>query len=134
MATFDHSNRDLSVVSRPRQVRVAYLIDPAFTPFELLDAIFSTCSRVWGGRLSPIIPVIEGEISSAYWQLLRTVDPDWIYSYTSVPEVLMNRLISEIAPLRLKRHSDNLLKGEKPHYRPSISDQLVRVHDGFRIT
>ena len=69
MAASDHDNRVLSLISRTRQVRVAYLIDPAFTPFEMLDAIFSTCSHVWGGRLSPIIPVIDGEISSAYWRV-----------------------------------------------------------------
>jgi predicted RNA-binding Zn-ribbon protein involved in translation (DUF1610 family) len=104
------------------------LIDPETASLDLLDAIMSTCSDVWGGRLSPIVPVIKGEISPPYWQLLRSVDPDWIYSYTSVPQGLVDRLASEIAPIKLAKHSDHLLKGQHPHYSPSISDQLVRVH------
>ncbi len=87
----------------------------------------STCSAVWGGRLSPIVPVIKGEISAAYWQILRRVDPDWIYSYTSVPQALIDRLALEISPIQFTKHSDDLLQGEWPHYAPSISDQLVRV-------
>lgn len=129
MAASEHENRHLGVISRPRQVRVAYLIDPAATPLELLDAIFSACSHVWGGRLSPIVPVIDGEISASYWKLLQTVDPDWIYSYTSVPQALMDRLMSEIAPLHLTRHNEQFLKGERPHYEPSISHDLIRVHE-----
>ena len=88
----------------------------------------STCSHVWGGRLSPIVPVIKGEISPSYWKILQSVDPDWIYSYTRVPQALIDRLASEIAPVQLLKHSDHLLQGEHPHYAPSISDQLVRVH------
>jgi hypothetical protein len=124
----DRKNRDVTVLTRPRQVRVAYLIDPETSSLDLLDAIMSTCSHVWGGRLSPIVPVIKGEISPAYWKILRSVDPDWIYSYTPVPQPLIDGLASEIAPIKLVKHSDHLLQGEHPHYAPSISDELVRVH------
>lgn len=129
MVTSDRENSHLAVVSRPRQVRVAYLIDPDTASFDLLDAIFSTCSYVWGGRLSPIIPVIGGVISPAYWRLLEKVDPDWVYSYTLVSQETMDRLIRDIAPLHLKKHSDHLLQGDKPYYRPSIADELIRVHE-----
>jgi hypothetical protein len=128
MAASDRENRHLTVLTRPRQIRVAYLIDPETTPLALLDAIMSTCSHVWGGRLSPIVPVLDGEISSAYWQLLRLVDPDWIYSYTSVPQQLIDRIVSEIGPIKLKKHSAHLLQGERPQYSPSISHELVRIH------
>jgi hypothetical protein len=90
MSASDHKNRHLTVLTRPRQVRVAYLIDPQTSSFDLLDAIMSTCSHVWGGRLLPIVPVIDGKISPAYWQMLRSVDPDWIYSYTAVPQALID--------------------------------------------
>jgi hypothetical protein len=128
MSASDRKNRHLTVVTRPRQVRVAYLIDPETSSFDLLDAIMSTCSRVWGGRLSPIVPVIKGEISPAYRKILLNFDPDWIYSYTRVPQTLIDGLVSEIGPIQLAKHSDSLLQGEHPHYIPSISDQLVRVH------
>lgn len=128
MSMPEREKQHLGVVTRPRQVRVAYLIDPETTSWELLDAIMSTCSRVWGGRLSPIIPVVNGEISASYWQLLRSVDPDWIYSYTSVPQAVIDALSSKTSPIQLTKHSDHLLQGEHPHYHPSISDNLVRVH------
>jgi hypothetical protein len=121
-------DRHVTVLTRPRPVRVAYLIDPETSSFDLLDAIMSTCSHVWGGRLSPIVPVIKGKISPAYWRILRRVDPDWIYSYTPVPQALVDGLATEIAPIQLAKHSDHLLQGQHPHYSPSISDQLVRVH------
>jgi hypothetical protein len=98
MSASDRKNRHLTVLTRPHHVRVAYLIDPEASSFDLLDAITSTCSHVWGGRLSPIIPVIKGEISPAYWQLLRNVDPDRIYSYTPVTQAVIDGLASEIGP------------------------------------
>jgi hypothetical protein len=107
---------------------VAYLIDPSATPLELLDAIFSACSGFWGGRLSPIIPVIDGKISSAYWQLLLVVDPDRIYSYTDLPQALLDKLMKEIDPLQIQRHSAHLVEGDHPHYHPSHNYELVRVH------
>jgi hypothetical protein len=128
MSASDRENRHLTIVTRPRQVRVAYLIDPEASSLDLLDAIMSTCSRAWGGRLSPIVPVIKGEISPAYWEILRSADPDWIYSYTSVPQALIDGLASEIAPIQFTKHSDHLLQGERPYYSPSISHELVRVH------
>jgi hypothetical protein len=128
MSTSDRENRHLTIVTRPRQIRVAYLIDPETSSMDLLDEIILTCSRVWGGRLSPIVPVIKGEISPQYWQILRNTDPDWIYSYISVPQALIDSLASEISPVRFTKHSDHLLKGDHPHYAPSIFHELIRVH------
>jgi hypothetical protein len=120
--------RQLGVVSRPRHVRVAYLIEPSATPIELLDAVFSACSGFWGGRLSPIIPVIDGKISPAYWQLLRVVDPDRMYSYTDLPQALLDKLMKEIGPLQIERHGAHLVEGGHPHYHPSHNYELVRVN------
>src|ERR1051326_3306777 len=133
MSASERENRHLGVVTRPRQVRVAYLINPETSSWELLDAIMSTCSRVWGGRLSPIVPVVKGEIPAAYRQLLQSVDPDWIYSYTSLSQAVMDDLSSRISPIQLTKHSDHLLQGEHPYYHPSISDDLVRVHGLLRL-
>src|SRR5690349_14057831 len=114
MGSSDRESRYVSIVTRPRQVRVAYLIDPQASSLELLDAITSTCSRAWGGRLSPIIPIVGDEIPDDYWQVLRAADPDWIYSYVSIPQTIVDRLSSEIAPIQFTKHSDHLLQGERP--------------------
>src|SRR5215469_11816810 len=95
------SNQQLTVMVRPRQARVAYLIDPATTSLELLDTLFSVSTGFWGGRLFPIIPVINGVIPPGYWSLLRRIDPDWIYSYTVLPQEIVDQLLREISPLAM---------------------------------
>ena len=122
------ANQHLTIQVRPRQTRVAYLIDPSATPLDLLDTLFSASLGFWGGRLFPIIPVTNGMISDGYWSLLRRVDPDWIYSYTTVPQQTVDRLLKEINPLAIERHSDHLLQGDHPHYAPGLEHRLVRVH------
>jgi hypothetical protein len=104
------------------------LIDPAATPTEILDALFSASTGFWGGRLFPIIPIIDGTISSGYWGLLRMVDPDWIYSYTTLPQETVDQLLKEINPLAMERHAEYLLRGEHPHYFPGLQHRLTRVH------
>lgn len=121
-------SQQLTVSARPRQTRVAYLIDPASTPPELLNALFSASMSFWGGRLFPIIPVIGGVISGEYWSLLRRIDPDWIYSYTILPQTTVDQLLTEVSPLAIERHSDHLLTGCHPHYSPNLDHRLVKVH------
>jgi hypothetical protein len=128
MSEEDYQRRHLTVVTRPRQIRVAYLIDPASASLDLLDDLFSACSKVWGGRLFPIVPVIDGTISQSHWRLLQTVDPDLIYSYTALPQALVDRLVSEINPISMDRHSPHLMQQEPPYYAPSCLHGLVRVN------
>lgn len=122
-----NGNQHLTVEVRPRQTRVAYLIDPATTSLALLDALFSASTGFWGGRLFPIIPVVDGVISPSYWSLLRKADPDWIYSYTRLPQETVDRLLREINPLAMERHADHLLQGEHPHFFPGLQHRLVRA-------
>jgi hypothetical protein len=68
-------NRQLTVSVRPRQTRIAYLINIANTPIELLNVLFSASMSFWGGRLFPIIPVIDGVISAEYWSLSAELTP-----------------------------------------------------------
>ena len=128
MSDEEYRSRHLTVVTRPRQMRVAYLVDPASTPQDMLDALFAACAGSWGGRLFPIVPVIDGTISPGYWGLLRTVDPDSIYSYTTLPQALVDRLLSEINPLMMERHAPHLLQGDHPDYAPSHHDRLIPVN------
>lgn len=121
------TNQHLTVLVRPRQTRAAYLIDPSATTPDLLDALFSSCMGKWGGRLFPIVPVIDGSISPAYWNLLRMVDPDLIYSYTTLPQETVDKLIREINPLAMERHAAHLTRGDHPYYLPSPHHELVRV-------
>jgi hypothetical protein len=128
MSDEEYKSRHLTVVSRPRQMRVAYLVDPASTSLDMLDALFAACANTWGGRLFPIVPVIDGTISPGYWSLLRTVDPDSIYSYATLPQTLVDRLLSEINPLVMEGHPPHLMQGEHPCHAPSHHNRLIRVN------
>jgi hypothetical protein len=124
----NRDKRHLTVSVRPRQTRVAYLIDPTNTPVELLTVLFSSSMSYWGGRLFPIVPVVDGVISAEYWSLLRRIDPDWIYSYTALPQTTVDQLLKQLNPLAVERHSDHLLTGNHPHYFPSLDHRLVKIH------
>jgi hypothetical protein len=127
MAQGNDERQFLNVATRPRQFRVAFLIDPSESCIGLLDALFSYSSSVWGGRLFPIIPVVNGEITPSYWNLLLTYDPDSIYTYTALPQTLVDRIEFEIDPIRIERHPSYLTQGEQPHFSPSNLDHLVPV-------
>jgi hypothetical protein len=127
MAEENVERQFLNVALRPRQFRVAFLINPSGTSLALIDAIFGFATGVWGGRLFPIIPVINGDISPAYWNLLLTYDPDSIYTYTALPQALIDRIESEIDPLRIERHPEYLLQGDHPHFSPHHLDHFVPV-------
>ena len=125
----DNSERQfLNVATRPRECRVAFMIDPAKTPIELLDSIFEASTGVWGGRLFPIIPVIGGEIPPQHWQLLKAYDPDLIYTYASLPQYIADRIQVEIDPLGIHQHPPYLLDGEQPHFAPPALDYLIPVN------
>ena len=125
----DNSERQfLNVATRPRECRVAFMIDPAKTPIELLDSIFEASTGIWGGRLFPIIPVIGGEIPPQHWQLLKAYDPDQIYTYAPLPQYIADRIQVEIDPLGIHQHPPYLLDGEQPHFAPSALDDLIPVN------
>jgi hypothetical protein len=125
----DNSERQfLNVATRPRECRVAFMIDPAETRIELLDSIFEASTGVWGGRLFPIIPVIGGEIPSQHWQLLKAYDPDLVYTYAPLPQYIVDRIQVEIDPLRIHQHPPYLLQGEQPHFAPSELDDLIPLN------
>lgn len=108
-----------SVYARVRPRRIAFFVDPDQCPSELLDDIVDATLRLWGGRCNPIIPIVGGTVSPAYWQLLRFADPDLIYTYTDVPAPLLARIDREICPLEIRPHPPAWLGDPNPNYRPA---------------
>ena len=53
---------------------------------------------------------MDGQISPAYWKLLQIVDPDRIYSYTNLPQALLDKLMAEIGPLQIGGTTHGCLK------------------------
>ncbi len=60
-----------------RNIRHLFLVDIKIDSKELIS-LFKNNKRVWGGRFNPIIPIVEGRISSGYLELAKLFDPDYI--------------------------------------------------------
>jgi len=115
---------NISVYSRPRPVRVAFLIDTENCPDQLKSAVLDFNVKVWGGRFNPIIPVLNGDIPKGYWNLLSFFDPDIIYAYPKLSDNLIKKIDIKISPYYLKIHSSINLD---PHYQytPSIDEGFI---------
>ncbi len=119
--------KPFGVESRARHYRLAFLVDADSCPPELLDSLFETNYGLWGGRFNPIVPVRNGEIDEAFWSLLKCVDPDLIYTYTSLTPTTIDRIEREIGPWRIEAHPPHLSgPGQSAHYSPSLSQELVK--------
>jgi len=119
--------KPFGVESRPRPHRLAFLIDFEACPPELLDTLFETNYGLWGGRFNPIIPVRKGEIDESFWSLLKCVDPDLVYTYTSLTQSTIDRLDKEIVPWRIEAHPAHLVRPDlPPHFSPNASEGLMK--------
>jgi hypothetical protein len=117
--------RPFGVDSRARPYRYAFLVNPDECPGKLLDALFSFNYGTWGGRFNPLIPVKDGEISEAFWSLLKYVDPDIVYTYVSLTNSQLDRIDREIVPFRIQRHPVERFHAG-PIYPPSLRLDPVR--------
>ena len=62
--------------SRPRPLRVAFLIEDGEHASLTLDGVFADCYDRWGGRFSLIAPCVNSRIAPSYWPWLEAYDPD----------------------------------------------------------
>ena len=119
--------KPFGVESRARPYRLAFLVDPAACPPELLDALFAANYELWGGRFNPIVPVCKGDIDEVFWSLLRYVDPDLVYTYTPLTQTTIDRIDQEVVPWRIEAHPAHLAAFlPTPHFVPSASEGLVK--------
>lgn len=112
----------LTALGTARPVRVAYLIDPANCPHELLDAIFREAYSRWGGRRSLIVPARPDGIDDRYVDWLWFFDADVIYSYVPLSDGVVGRIHEKYGPAHLQRHerlgSTNVT--DPGYYRPDL--------------
>lgn len=88
----------ISVYSRPRPLRVAYLIDESEHWSQTLDAVIAEAYGRWAGSRTLLVPVLDGEIDPPYWDWLRWWDPDLIYSYPLLKPETAQNISRQIAP------------------------------------
>lgn len=90
--------------SRPRPIRVAFLVQENEHAHLAFDGIFADCYRRWGGRYSLIVPCVENRIQEAFWPWLKAFDPDVVYSYVSLSEEDVLDLHERLNPSVYERH------------------------------
>ncbi len=94
----------LTALGTARPFRVAYLIDPANCPNELLDAIFREAYSRWGGRRTLIVPATPEGIDDRYGDWLWFFDADVIYSFVPLSDEVVGGMHEKYGPAHLKRH------------------------------
>lgn len=136
-----NADASYSVFTKARPYRTAFLIDPQKTTDELLDAIYDFNLEQWGGRYNPIIPVVDGKISSAYFSLLSFCDPDVVYTYVPLLEGTVSEIDRRIGPSTFVQHRERTDADGKVRYavmehhgvQPNIEYCISRFSDRFRI-
>lgn len=94
----------ISIGSRARPVRVAYLVEETAKSSLILEAIFQHCYGLWGGRFHLIVPCVNGRPSDDFARWLEHYDPDIIYSYVDMGEAEISHIHEKYYPSFLVGH------------------------------
>jgi hypothetical protein len=115
--------------TRPRPIRVAYLVEDHEHSRPLLDAVFAHCHSRWGGRFSLVVPCSKGLLHDAYANWLHVFDPDVIYSYIHLEHTTVEYLHERYYPSVLIKHDFGIRKERDTHsFRPRLPlDTLTSV-------
>jgi hypothetical protein len=90
--------------TRPRPVRIAFLVSETEHSPHILDGIFADCYGRWGGRFSLVVPCQDNRIVPSYWPWLEKYGPDIVYSYVELSEIGILELHERLAPSERKFH------------------------------
>lgn len=115
-------DRELKGWSRPRPLRVAFLVEDNEHGQLALDGVFADCYSRWGGRFSLIVPCSEQRILAEYWPWLEAYDPDVVYSYVALGRNAILEIHERLAPGQYLFHKLGKeprldTQGFKPEYR-----------------
>lgn len=114
---------ELQCWTKPRPLRVAFLVQDGEHAHLALDGIFADCHSRWGGRFSLIVPCIDNRITPAYWPWLEAYDPDIVFSYVGLSREDILEIHERIGPSQYMRHNPGRseprldVHGFKPEYR-----------------
>ncbi|SDG85581.1 hypothetical protein [Psychroflexus sediminis] len=68
----------MNINTRNRHIRNVLFIEEDY-PFDKLYDLIMNCNGLWGGRYTPIIPIVGGQIESKYLDIVQYYDPDYVY-------------------------------------------------------
>jgi hypothetical protein len=106
--------------TRPRPIRVAFLVDENEHWAVMLDAIFADCYSRWGGRFNLIVPCENGAPRPAYLPWLEAYDPDILYSYVDLSDAVIADLHERFSPSFLVRHKFYEAGRDRHAHRPEL--------------
>jgi hypothetical protein len=115
--------------TRPRPIRVAFLVEDGEHADLMLDGAFADCYGRWGGRFSLMVPCVDHRIPANYWGWLESYDPDLIYSYVALAEADILEIHERLNPAELHFYRPVGVPrldvyGFKPDWRFSILSSL----------
>lgn len=116
----------ISVYSTARPTRIAFLVNPEECPTALLDSILEYNSKLWGGRMNPVIPVHNGAIPPGYWNFLKYYDPDIVYSYVQLTDALISNIDRQVGPHYISRHKKHN-DGAPENFFPQLNGAFLKV-------
>lgn len=130
---YDIKTTQFNVMATPRPRKIAFFINPLNCPIKLFDTIIDFNTNCWGGRYNPIVPIVDGNISEDYWELLKFSDPDIIYTFVEPDLSLIKRIHKEISPIYFERHREyKISQNDEPIYRIAIDDQ-IRINSLYKV-
>lgn len=91
--------------TRPRPVRIAFLVSDNDHSALILDAIFADCYGRWGGRFSLIVPCSDSKINERYWPWLEKYGPDIVYSYVRLSDDDILEVHERLSPAEYRFHN-----------------------------
>lgn len=97
-------SHELKGWSRPRPLRVAFLLEDGEYANLALDGIFADSYSRWGGRFSLIVPCLDGRIAASYWLWLEAYDPDIVYSYVPLNSADVLEVHERLSPSQYTFH------------------------------
>lgn len=67
-------------------------------------AAFAESYGRWGGQRTLFVPVLNGEVTSAYWDWLHWWDPDLVYSYAQLSKTSVPQIAAQNQPMWFLAH------------------------------
>jgi hypothetical protein len=126
---------ELQAWSRPRPIRVAFLVQNGEHAQLMLDGIFADCHHRWGGRFSLVVPCVNGKIPDSYWPWLEAYDPDVVYSYLDMDDAELIQIHERLNPSEYRRHGARAreIKLDARWFRPAYDfAPLLSLSTAFR--